>query len=140
MPQSFKSHAKWDPMTHFVLMPLALLLVIGFTRALIVRPNLLHVGLVLMAITITLLTVKTRNYALRNQDRIIRLEEQSRLFRLMPTEPAVVEGLCLDQLIGLRFASDAEAPELARRAVRENLGRKQIKEAITAWRPDECRA
>ncbi len=140
MPQSFKSHTKWDPMTHFVIMPLALILVFGFARALYVRPNPNHFGLLLMAITILLLAEKTRSYALKNQDRIIRLEEQSRLFRLMPTESEVVAALCIDQLVGLRFASDAEVPELARRAVRENLGRKQIKEAVITWRPDECRA
>ena len=46
-----------------------------------------------------------------------------------------VEG----QLAGLRFASDAELPKLAERALNEKLSRKAIKESIQNWRPDYWR-
>ena len=44
-----------------------------------------------------------------------------------------------DQLIALRFASDDEVVELAKQALEHGWNRKQIKERIKSWRPDEWR-
>jgi hypothetical protein len=43
------------------------------------------------------------------------------------------------QLVGLRFASDAELPALAQRALDEKLSRSDIKKGVTNWRPDYSR-
>ena len=43
------------------------------------------------------------------------------------------------QLVGLRFADDAELPALVDRAVRERLSKKDIKRAIKSWVPDRDR-
>jgi hypothetical protein len=137
--QNFKNHARFDPLFHFTLAPLELILLIGSIRWFIKHTDGVHAGLLLASFILLLVTERARNYALKNQDRIIRLEEQVRLRRLMPDEPGVVAALTMPQLIGLRFASDAEAPALARRAVVENLDRKAIKAAIVDWRPDEHR-
>src|SRR5687767_5897479 len=59
----------------------------------------------------------TRTFALRLQNRIIRLEMQVRLARL--GRAADVDRLSLRQLIALRFASDAEMPGLIDRALAE---------------------
>ena len=82
----------------------------------------------------------SRGYALKNQDRLIRLEEQLRLADLLPEDQlSLIDALTVDQFVGLRFASDAEVAALAHRAVTEHLDRKQIKQAITTWRPDNQR-
>ncbi|HUM03069.1 MAG TPA: DUF6526 family protein, partial [Thermoanaerobaculia bacterium] len=44
-----------------------------------------------------------------------------------------------DQLIGLRFASDAEVPELVRQSLDERLPREEIKKRVKVWRPDTFR-
>jgi hypothetical protein len=82
----------------------------------------------------------TRSYALKAQDRIIRLEEKLRFTALLPADLlARSQALTVRQIIGLRFASDAELPALVKRALDENLTEKQIKQAITSWRPDYLR-
>ena len=48
-----------------------------------------------------------------------------------------VNDFSTDQLVAIRFASDAELPDLARAVLTENLtSRKAIKERIQTWRPD----
>ncbi|SNT39842.1 hypothetical protein SAMN05421770_11146 [Granulicella rosea] len=137
--QSNANHAMWDPMWHFSTLPMSLILVIWSGVSLFRHHDALHAELLLFALTLIMAVAAIRGYGLKNQDRIIRLEEQLRLRRLMPAEPEVVDALNLTQLIGLRFAADAEAPALARRAVKENLDRKAIKAAVVVWRPDNHR-
>jgi hypothetical protein len=79
----------------------------------------------------------TRTFALRLQDRIIRLEMQVRLTRL--GREADIARLSLQQIIALRFASDAELPALVDRALSERLSPDQIKRAITEWQGDYLR-
>ena len=94
-------------------------------------------ALILLAF-ITLLTVTIlRTFALRLQDRIIRLEMRVRLARL-GREPAI-ERLSVKQLVALRFASDRELPALIDRALTEKLSPDQIKQAVTEWQPDHLR-
>ena len=79
-------------------------------------------------------------YALRVQDRLIRLEERLRLRDLMdePLRGRIGE-LTEGQLIGLRFASDAELPALVQAALAKQLSRAEIKKSITSWRGDYFR-
>ena len=71
---------------------------------------------------------------------MIRLEERLRLSQLLP-EPlrTRVPELTVDQLCGLRFASDAELPKLAERAMNEKLSPARNEKAIQTWRPDYWR-
>ncbi|HEY1756806.1 MAG TPA: DUF6526 family protein [Bryobacteraceae bacterium] len=136
-PQSFKNHAKFDPKFHFFLAPVSLALVIWMIVNAIRQPNwgsALCVGLAIWAL-VAIFTIRT--YSLKVQDRVIRLEERVRLKDLLPA--SIVGQLSIDQLIGLRFASDGEVAELAQKALAGNWNRKQIKEAIKNWRPDNWR-
>jgi hypothetical protein len=142
-PQSLKNHTRFDPLFHFVILPL-LLVNFGFSIYATIHawPGYMHTHLwwIVMSLVFILMAGKSRLYAAKNQDRIIRLEEQLRLADLLPeSQLGLVETLTIRQLVGLRFASDAEAAALAARAVAEGLTEKQIKEAIVTWKPDNDR-
>ena len=140
-PQSFKSHTRFDPTFHFFLLPI-FLLNIFVTIYWYFHHHIhthLHSGLWLILISIALFLAvgMFRGYALKNQDRIIRLEEKQRLASIAtPAELIELDSLTIKQYIALRFASNPELLDLARRAIRENLTQKQIKESIKSWRPD----
>lgn len=138
--QSFKSHTKWDPLFHFGIAPLNLLIVFFAAKSALAYRDRVHHFYLALGISLLLIAIKTRLYALKNQDRIIRLEERIRLYLLMPSEGSTIDALTVPQYVGLRFASDAEVCDLARAAVRENLTSKQIKERVKTWRPDHHRA
>ncbi len=80
----------------------------------------------------------TRSFPLKAQDRVIRLEEQLRLTRLLPEGlRGRIDDLSARQLIALRFASDGEVTELVQWILSENVtDPKLIKQRIRTWRPD----
>jgi hypothetical protein len=139
-PQSYANHARLDPGFHFVIAPLAIGAIVLSIISLVRYPGLHSILWVLLAIALLLTATKTRNYALMVQDRVIRLEERLRLSMLLPeaARPRITE-LTKSQLIALRFASDAELPALAMRALNEGLTNKQIKASIQSWRADYFR-
>ena len=140
-PQSLKNHTKWDPPFHFFLAPLALIIVIWTIVNLVRNLDWYNAAHVVVAIWAMVAVFKIRIYALKVQDRVIRLEERVRLKELAPASfQSRVDALTIDQLIGLRFASDGEVVDLAQKALAGNWNRKQIKEAIKNWRADNWRA
>ena len=90
-----------------------------------------------VAVTLLLLFWYTRSFATGNQDRVIRAEENFRVYRL--TGKMMDSRLTRSQIIALRFADDSEYAELSERAIKENLTNKQIKEAIAQWKADHHR-
>jgi Family of unknown function (DUF6526) len=97
---------------------------------------------VIVAVAILLGFTWTRMFALKVQDRVIRMEERLRFAALLPADlqPRIGE-FTLNQLVALRFASDAELPALARRVLDEKImKRKAIKQLVKSWRPDYLRA
>jgi hypothetical protein len=139
-PQSFANHTRFDPGFHFLLVPLALVAIILSIISLVRHPGLHSALWLVLALALLLAAGKTRSTALKVQDRIIRLEERLRLWMLLPeaARPRIAE-LTERQLIALRFASDAELPLLAMRALNEDLTSKQIKASIESWRADNFR-
>ncbi|MFZ0818182.1 MAG: DUF6526 family protein [Candidatus Sulfotelmatobacter sp.] len=139
-PQTFANHARFDPLFHFFALPVFLLLPFVAAGHFIWRPSL-HAGLLfVVAMAAAIAVVKIRLYTLKVQDREIRLEERMRLASLLP-EPlrARIPELTVPQLVALRFASDAELPKLAERALSEKLSSSDIKKSIQTWRPDYWR-
>lgn len=139
-PQTFSNHTRFDPLFHFVMAPIFGLSVIAATIHFIWRPSVHSAGFFLLAVGALIAAFKIRLYALKVQDRVIRLEERLRLTALLPEPlrsriPEITEG----QLIALRFASDGEMAGLAERALNEKLSRSDIKKAIKVWRPDYWR-
>jgi hypothetical protein len=139
-PQTLANHTRWDPLYHFFAVPVFFLLAIAGMVHFIWRPGL-HSGLMFVAaVALAVAIAKIRLYALRVQDRVIRLEERLRLTALLP-EPlrSRIPELTVAQLVALRFASDAEVPKLVERALSEKLSQSDIKKAIQTWRPDDWR-
>ena len=142
-PQSFKNHARFYPLFHFIILPLLLLnLIFSIYITIHNWPAYQHTHLwgIIMAIVFFLLAGAARGSALKAQDRIIRLEERLRLAALLPAaDRAHIDELTLPQLFALRFASDTELPGLAHRALTKSMEPKAIKQAIINWRPDNQR-
>ncbi|MBI5858738.1 MAG: hypothetical protein HZB42_13990 [Sphingobacteriales bacterium] len=139
--QNFKNHTRFVPLYHYV----AGFLVTAIFGGSIV--NFIHAdahthysAALLLCISFVLLILfwYARAFALRAQDRAIRAEENFRHYLL--TGKPLDKNLRMSQIIALRFASDAEFPGLAKRAVDENLSQKQIKMAVQNWRADYNRA
>lgn len=139
-PQNFSSHTRYDPPFHFFILPVFAITLIAAIVHLVRRPGLHSAWLVVVMIAALTAVFKLRLYPLKVQDRVIRLEERLRLATLL--DPALrprISEFTESQLIALRFASDAELPALAARALNEKLPASEIKKAILHWRPDNWR-
>jgi Family of unknown function (DUF6526) len=139
-PQAFANHARLDPPFHFFLFPVTAITLLVTLWNLIQHPSPLAAWLVVVLLAAVVLVLKCRLYALKAQDRVIRLEERLRLSTLLPESlrPRIVE-LTESQLIALRFASDAEIPSLVEKTLSGKLSAAEIKKAIVNWRPDYFR-
>jgi hypothetical protein len=139
-PQSYASHAKIDPAFHLFVLPVLLINIFIVAYLLIRHPGIGGAWLLLVSITLLVLASRLRSWATHLQDRVIRVEERIRLAAILP-EPlrSRIGELSDSQIVGLRFASDAELPALFQRALDERLSRSDIKKAITNWRPDYSR-
>jgi len=139
-PQNLANHARFDPLFHFFALPVVGLTVIVAVVHFVQRRNWFSAWLVVFVIAMVIVTLRTRMYALKAQDRIIRLEERARIAGLV-SEPlrSRVGELTELQLIGLRFASDAEIPGLVQQTLDKKLSREDIKKSIKNWRADYFR-
>ena len=139
-PQTLANHTRFDPPFHFFAVPVLGITVLVMIWMVIREFSFLHLWLVVFFIALVTVALKARIYALKAQDRVIRLEERLRLSTLLP-EPlrARIPELTESQLVALRFASDAEIPGLVEKTLASKLSNADIKKAIVNWRPDTFR-
>jgi hypothetical protein len=144
-PQNFANHPKFVPGYHFVAFGiLAINLLWSLYRLVSGLPGVPFFDRLLgfaVAVALVLLAWYARVFPLKAQDRVIRLEEVLRLERLLPPDlrPRIGD-LRTGQLIALRFASDAELPELTRAVLDRGITTpKEIKKMVGSWRGDYLR-
>ena len=142
--QNFSNHGRIVPAFHYFLIPVLLVNVLMHCYSVFkwfpTTPFATFAGLfdILLAIALLVLGILVRMFALGVQDRVIRLEERMRYGRLLPEDlKARIDEFTINQLVSLRFASDAELPGLARKVLDEKLHeRKAIKQMVQNWRAD----
>ncbi len=141
--QNFQNHARLVPVFHYGVTFLVLGC-LGWSIYDIIRYGLHGASLFELVITLTLFiaAVSLRAQVLTVQDRVIRLEMRLRLKGLLPDDVAArAANLDVKKLVALRFASDAELPELIREVLDGKVGEpKEIKQRIQRWEADHLRA
>lgn len=141
-PQTYANHARFQPLFHFVASPITALFAIHRTWVAISDPSRAHAGEALFAVAVACGVFASRLMALTVQNRVIRLEMRLRLREVLPATlvPRIPE-LTVAQLVALRFASDAELPNLVERTLAGEFARRSdIKKAIRDWQADHLRA
>ena len=140
--QNLKNHAKFVPAFHFVAVPILLTNFVWSAYRALTRPDWETALAALVAAALVITIFLARVFALKVQDRVIRLEMRLRMRELLPADlhPRIAE-FTPGQLVALRFAGDRELPVLARRVLDERQqDRKAIKQMITDWQADHLRA
>jgi uncharacterized protein DUF6526 len=141
--QTYSNHVKWVPTYHFFVVPI---MALNFVSSIV---RLFHVGItwdsavhLLTAAALLIFMFNARMFALKVQDRVIRLEERQRMAKLLPQDlQPRIEEFTPAQLVALRFAGDDELPALARKVLNDKLTDvKSIKQMVQHWRPDNLRA
>ena len=138
--QSYKHHVRWLPAFHFFALPVLLINVLNEGRHLYYAPSRSTAFAVVVAAALFATCFLARSQALTAQDRLIRLEMRLRLQGLLPADLMARFGdLDVKQLVALRFASDAELPDLVRTVLKDHTSQRDIKKMIKQWVPDLVR-
>jgi hypothetical protein len=141
-PQRYANHARYVVGFHGVaLILVAANLVWSVVHLFRQRFSVPSVFGLVVAVALAQLFWYVRVFAAGNQDRIIRIEMRLRLERLLPADLAArIPELTTPQLVALRFAGDAELPELARKVLDERISsQKEIKLLVRDWQADHQR-
>jgi signal transduction histidine kinase len=141
LPQTYANHARFHPPFHFFLAPGGLVLITLAVVNVFRHSFQLDAWiLLLMAVLFFAALFLVRSYPLKAQDRIIRLEEQLRLQKVLSAPLAGrIPELTEAQLIALRFASESELSALVEKALAAKMPAQEIKKNIVAWRADTFR-
>ncbi len=147
-PQSYANHRKLVPWFHFFA---ALVLLINLVWALWklggafmsdeVAVTFDTVLAVFVAAALIVVWLYSRLFPIAVQDRVIRQEMRLRLKRILPDDlSGRIDELSRGQVIGLRFASDSEMPDLLRQVLNDGItDSEQIKKKVKDWQADHWR-
>lgn len=140
--QNYDNHAKFVPAYHFVAFPLIAVNAVWSLYRAATSPSMDSVVAALAGIAFVIVFFFARIFALRVQDRVIRVEMRLRLREALPVGlHDRIGAFTTDQLVALRFAGDAELPDLAQAVLRDNIqDKKTIKRMIRDWKADHERA
>ncbi len=140
-PQNFSNHAKIVPLFHRVLLLLILIVLIWSVQQLVKAVSLAAAVQVVTAVALFLTAFFARTFAVKAQDRVIRVEERERMNRLLPDDlKGRLSELRMSQFVALRFASDGELADLVRRTLAGEFAKAtDIKRAVKNWRADDER-
>lgn len=140
-PQTYATHRRFVPLYHFVLFGVFVINLLWAVVHAVRGFSLDTAWNVVMALALLVVFFYLRIFPLTAQDRIIQLEMRLRLKEILPGElRGRILELTPDQLIGLRFASDAEMPDLVREVLTNGIQeREAIKRKIRDWQGDYLR-
>jgi hypothetical protein len=141
-PQSFATHRNFPALFFRVATPLVLVSLALAVAVLWRERSLVGIALLAGSVAMVVCLLAARVMANTVQDRVIRLEMRLRLLEVLPSDlhPRIAD-LSLRQLVGLRFASDRELPDLVARCLSGELkGSEAVKRAVRDWQPDFLRA
>jgi len=127
--QTYANHAKVVPLYHYFTFGLVAVYFVYRTYLAITAPSMDNAMAVVLATALLMIFFWARLFALRVQDRVIRLEMHLRVANLAPDLSARFGELTLNQ------------PELARKVLSEKLDdRTAIKKMVRDWQADHARA
>lgn len=140
--QTYANHRRIFPLYHLFALPLLLANVVVEAVRALRAPSADRAWAVVVAIALVAGLVAARASTLIVQNRLVGLETRLRLAAVLPPElRARIPELRLRQLIGLRFAGDAELPGLVARCLAGELRTAdQVKREVREWRADWQRA
>ena len=139
--QSFENHVRVVPLYHPVASAIFFANAITTGWRAFQQPNWDRILAFGVALALLIALYYMRRFALTVQDRVIRLEMRLRLSEILPqTLRSRIDELSLRQLVALRFAGDAELPDLVDRVLSERIQEsKAIKRLIQDWHADHLR-
>ena len=140
--QSYANHKRVFPLYHLFALPVLLAHVIVTFVGAVREPSVWTVWMVVVALGLAAAVVANRASTLIVQNRLIGLEMRLRLAAVLPVELCQrIPELDIKQLVGLRYAGDAELAGLVERCLRGELATADaVKRAVRQWRPDYVRA
>ena len=141
-PQAYGNHRRIFPLYHLFALPILVVNAVVAVSQLIEAPSVIASWWVLVSMALAAGLVACRASTLIVQNRLLGLEMRLRLTAILPADTrSRIGDLTLRQIIGLRFASDAEMADLVRRCLAGELATPdEVKRQIKDWRPDYVRA
>lgn len=142
MSQNYSNHLRFVPAYHFVAGPILIANLVQQIYGVVKNPAAGTIISLLLAVALIIMFLCMRFFVNKVQDRVIRLEMRLRLAGILPADLRQrIPEFTVDQLIAMRFASDVEMPDLARKVLAEKITtRKAIKLLVKDWQADDLRA